>query len=429
MYIKDTIIKQIKENNIEQLFIRNQQINKNELELLKDILKTNTSINLIDFTNSYIEDIKPLIEIINTNNIKIIDFTKTEIKNIEELFNYLTKQDIKQDIKLDTLEFFGCNLKCSKEFLDFIKYNKNIKNINLSSNPLLNNINFYDVLKYSSLQEIYICENNINDDDLNNISNMLKVNKSIKSLYICANNIKNISSLYDGLKNNDTLKFLDLSHNKIEDINNLKEIFENNDTLKYISFCDNKINKIQNEEELNKLIKEKNIEFNINDNPINDFIKYYIVSLKYFNKNDYYIYITGNNKLPFYGSDIKDLLKNKKFNENNLISILKFNSKTNILTIYSIDDNNLICHIKNEQLREFRNKKYYSYMKYPISLKIDLEEFNNKYIQFDILNDYIYVDKKDLDLKYKDKYFIVSFKQIFDFSENDIYKSNYSFRY
>ena len=414
MFINQTIINDITNNNIKQLYIRRKNIETDDLKYLVDLLKNNTSINLIDFTQSHIKNITPLLEFLDINKlITIMDFAECKIDNIEELFKYLTQTN---NNILNTLEFYNCNINCSKEFLDFIKFNKIIKNINLSSNPLLNDSSFYDALKSSFIQELFLCKNNINDTNLIDIFNMLNINKSLKKLYLCSNHINNINSL--NLKNNNSLISLDFSHNNINNIDILNDILKENDIIKEISFCDNKINNIN--EELNKIVKEKNIDLNINDNPINKCYKYYIVYYKYFdNENDYYNYICSNYKIYYYGVDIKNFLKNKEFNKNNLISILKFNSNNNNLTVYNINDDNLTYNIDNIPCNNedfiVRNNNFIDFI-------VDLEDFyNDTSLQVDILNDYIKKNKN-----YNNKYFVVSIKHIYDFSENDIFKNNYS---
>ena len=85
---------------------------------------------------------------------------------------------------------------------------------------------------------------NIRDEDLQNIGEALKANKTLKVLSLHHNNITDVQSIGEGLKTNNTLTTLNLDHNNITDdsgIQSIIDVLKTNNTLKYLFLGNNQL--------------------------------------------------------------------------------------------------------------------------------------------------------------------------------------------
>ena len=94
----------------------------------------------------------------------------------------------------------------------------------------------------------------------------MKINKSLKKLYLDFNNIKNINKLGECLKLNKSLTYLNLNHNNLTYMTKLYEGLEENNTLKELYLVN--INKPLTEKNVNEINRIEKINKNI-------YIEYY----------------------------------------------------------------------------------------------------------------------------------------------------------
>ena len=329
MSINSSIINSIKNNGLQNLSVQSRTLS--DLSELAETIKNNTSLKVIEFSDCKIKSIKPLAEALVINkSIEIIDLCNDKIDDLDELFKSLIQ--INETSNLKSLELCDCINNCSIDFCNFIKSNKIITNLNLTYNNKLNVPEFYEALKEATFKEVFLCGCNINS--LTDISETLKVNKSIEKLVLGENNIYDITPLNEVLPVNKTLKILDLSHNKVKDLKLSLETLQENNTLEALIFCDNKIESTN--KDLENLINSKNIDLNVNDNPMTKMFEYFIVSIKSYDKEgDTLEYF---DKFHYYGSDVKKILKNKQINDKNIDYILKYNNETKQMVCYKFNE-------------------------------------------------------------------------------------------
>lgn len=254
--------------------LNNKNISKLNKYCNKSYIPEDTE--LLDLSFNKISDIKPLIEYLkyNCNNLINLALNKNNITNfndVQELINVLkTKSnfvllDISYNNISDTqtlIDVYTLNKYCNfdSKFYDYLILNGSGIN---DLNPIIN------YLKNNKILKLKIHKNQITN--LNLLSEFLKYDKNLKTLNLSYNKITDINYLCNSLKNNHTLKHLDLSYNNIIDLKPLYELIETNNTitklyLKGIKNID--INKL-----VNSLLKNSSIKrLYLKDCNINNFL-------------------------------------------------------------------------------------------------------------------------------------------------------------
>jgi Ran GTPase-activating protein (RanGAP) involved in mRNA processing and transport len=340
-----------------------------------DLIKNNpTAICLINKNNiyQYLKDI--LISpgsVFSFKDIKIYKDNNLNLINMEFIGNYLNPYDhiklsLQENLKFDELhvdnqknKFLISQDKIIEYFSEAIKYNKSIKNLDISSNQL-NEILFsklYKCLKNNSnIIHLNLSNNSIGENSaifLNEIinTNIFMESLIIKNIYLKDKGLKIIEHT---LKENKTLKILDISSN-------------------YFTF--------ESAEILGNIIKKNNMIDNLNISGNKIFQKNKNTSENFFNsfeKNNTINSISFNNCL---------------INKSSLISLIKSLRKNNGLISLDIGNNkfdeNEICEIWDELiLGDFNFKKLFINQIGKITAKIGIKifEFLRKNNQLDYIN-------------------------------------------
>ena len=137
--------------------------------------------------------------------------------------------------------FKQIRFKCNDKYLfKAINSNENLKIFDLSYNDNLNINLLKNIIGLKNISKIYLQRNNINDNDIQRISQYIQEFSShLKELYLDNNGIENkgADELGKYLKNKENLFCLGLSSNNITEINeDFAQLFE---WLKFIKIADN----------------------------------------------------------------------------------------------------------------------------------------------------------------------------------------------
>ena len=183
---------------------------------LEQIIKDLRNNNIEKFDNEFIKDIE-------TYKKDLIDNLKNNI-SLKEL--YLLCDDFDEEELNNISEIFKCNNSLTKLYL----YDGNYYNIN----------KFIDNLKYNnSLIELEISSFKLKEN-INDLYEYIENNNKLNKLILYDNEIKDIEYLCEILKDNNTIMFIDLSTNRINNINNLN-CLKYNSTLTDLNLTDNEL--------------------------------------------------------------------------------------------------------------------------------------------------------------------------------------------
>ena len=220
----------------------NENLSKKQFSLNRLNLKDNPEITDNDTKNSEYEH--PLALIIEKFKLKWLNLTNAKLagKGINKLFKKMIELLETNQLFIENLIIINNDIKneeCLSELGDLIIKEKcPLKKLILSKNLIstypyeynYNNtfINYYEKfmksVAKSKLEELFLinCEIGNNDEDINILYEMLKENKSLKSIRLFGNKINNMKSFakilgifsdYNKQLENNTLKSLDLSKN------------------------------------------------------------------------------------------------------------------------------------------------------------------------------------------------------------------------
>ena len=220
----------------------NENLSKKQFCLNRLNLKDNPEITDNDTKNSEYEH--PLALIIEKFKLKWLNLTNAKLagKGINKLFKKMSELLETNQLFIENLIIINNDIKneeCLSELGDLIIKEKcPLKKLILSKNLIstypyeynYNNtfINYYEKfmksVAKSKLEELFLinCEIGNNDEDINILYEMLKENKSLKSIRLFGNKINNMKSFakilgifsdYNKQLENNTLKSLDLSKN------------------------------------------------------------------------------------------------------------------------------------------------------------------------------------------------------------------------
>ena len=220
----------------------NENLSKKQFCLNRLNLKDNPEITDNDTKNSEYEH--PLALIIEKFKLKWLNLTNAKLagKGINKLFKKMIELLETNQLFIENLIIINNDIKneeCLSELGDLIIKEKcPLKKLILSKNEIstypyeynYNNtfINYYEKfmksVAKSKLEELFLinCEIGNNDEDINILYEMLKENKSLKSIRLFGNKINNMKSFakilgifsdYNKQLENNTLKSLDLSKN------------------------------------------------------------------------------------------------------------------------------------------------------------------------------------------------------------------------
>ena len=220
----------------------NENLSKKQFCLNRLNLKDNPEITDNDTKNSEYEH--PLAQIIEKFKLKWLNLTNAKLagKGINKLFKKMIELLETNQLFIENLIIINNDIKneeCLSELGDLIIKEKcPLKKLILSKNLIstfpyeynYNNtfINYYEKfmksVAKSKLEELFLinCEIGNNDEDINILYEMLKENKSLKSIRLFGNKINNMKSFakilgifsdYNKQLENNTLKSLDLSKN------------------------------------------------------------------------------------------------------------------------------------------------------------------------------------------------------------------------
>ena len=220
----------------------NENLSKKQFCLNRLNLKDNPEITDNDTKNSEYEH--PLALIIEKFKLKWLNLTNAKLagKGINKLFKKMIELLETNQLFIENLIIINNDIKneeCLSELGDLIIKEKcPLKKLILSKNLIstypyeynYNNtfINYYEKfmksVAKSKLEELFLinCEIGNNDEDINILYEMLKENKSLKSIRLFGNKINNMESFakilgifsdYNKQLENNTLKSLDLSKN------------------------------------------------------------------------------------------------------------------------------------------------------------------------------------------------------------------------
>lgn len=220
----------------------NENLSKKQFCLNWLNLKDNPEITDNDTKNSEYEH--PMAQIIEKFELKWLNLTNAKLggKGINKLFKKMSELLETNQLFIENLIIINNDIKneeCLSELGDLIIKEKcPLKKLILSKNLIstfpyeynYNNtfINYYEKfmksVAKSKLEELFLinCEIGNNDEDINILYEMLKENKSLKSIRLFGNKINNMKSFakilgifsdYNKQLENNTLKSLDLSKN------------------------------------------------------------------------------------------------------------------------------------------------------------------------------------------------------------------------
>ena len=220
----------------------NENLSKKQFCLNRLNLKDNPEITDNDTKNSEYEH--PMAQIIEKFELKWLNLTNAKLggKGINKLFKKMIELLETNQLFIENLIIINNDIKneeCLSELGDLIIKEKcPLKKLILSKNLIstypyeynYNNtfINYYEKfmksVAKSKLEELFLinCEIGNNDEDINILYEMLKENKSLKSIRLFGNKINNMKSFakilgifsdYNKQLENNTLKSLDLSKN------------------------------------------------------------------------------------------------------------------------------------------------------------------------------------------------------------------------
>ena len=170
--------------------------------------------------------------------------------------------------------FKQIRFKCNDKYLfKAINSNENLKIFDLSYNDNLNINLLKNIIGLKNISKIYLQRNNINDNDIQRISQYIQEFSShLKELYLQSNliGIKGSEYLAELIKNNHYLKVLYLTDNPLQSkgvINICNSITNNYNEISELSISNTKCNDYSIEKIINMLKKNKKIkDFNAIEN-------------------------------------------------------------------------------------------------------------------------------------------------------------------
>ena len=170
--------------------------------------------------------------------------------------------------------FKQIRFKCNDKYLfKAINSNENLKIFDLSYNDNLNINLLKNIIGLKNISKIYLQRNNINDNDIQRISQYIQEFSShLKELYLQSNliGIKGSEYLAELIKNNHYLKVLYLTDNPLQSkgvINICNSITNNYNEITELSISNTKCNDYSIEKIINMLKKNKKIkDFNAIEN-------------------------------------------------------------------------------------------------------------------------------------------------------------------
>ena len=170
--------------------------------------------------------------------------------------------------------FKQIRFKCNDKYLfKAINSNENLKIFDLSYNDNLNKNLLKNIIGLKNISKIYLQRNNINDNDIQRISQYIQEFSShLKELYLQSNliGIKGSEYLAELIKNNHYLKVLYLTDNPLQSkgvINICNSITNNYNEITELSISNTKCNDYSIEKIINMLKKNKKIkDFNAIEN-------------------------------------------------------------------------------------------------------------------------------------------------------------------
>ncbi len=257
-------------------------------------------------------------------------------------------QNLKK-IRILNLESCKLNDNHIKIITEGIKENKSIVALLLRKNEISSQGAFYisDYLNNNTnLRQLFLGDNNINDDGLKSLLNILSVNnKNITNLDLSNNNFKlnDFNYLINYLKTNPILNSLDISGNKLDlkSIVNLGAIICNLKNIKSINMSNMGINS----ENIPHLLKSYNLdEIILDDNNLEE-VGLMMLSKGLEGNKNLKIISLKNTKLSFIGlssllkmlnnlKDFKELHLENNIIDDNCINIIKTTIKTQQFKIF-----------------------------------------------------------------------------------------------
>lgn len=249
----------------------------NKIICVSEILKT-LRLNSLDLSYNYLEkhiyhfnDILKSIPYLNLSrnnlgtNISFSKLLKEDSKiislNLADNRIGLSKDDM--EIKMlykslknnNTLKYLNLSFnyfnkpKYYKYFAKILKINYTLRYLNLSHCQLkgFECIKIFRSLKYNGLITLDLSFNHLKSNEINYLAKSLKINTSLRYLYLSNNYLKDINQLVDALKNS-KLKSLDLSSGKIDENGFilLADLLKTNTNLQHLNLAFNNVKKNKN---------------------------------------------------------------------------------------------------------------------------------------------------------------------------------------
>jgi len=311
-------------------------INKDILDLsLLNNLITNPNVifdSIINITSNKLSsnNLIYLAEIIKKNTVKILGFNNSYIENID-----IIAESLKNNTSINQIYIYNCNINKIGSLCDVLKNNTSVSFLNISHNKIEDVDKIAELIKENkSIKDLIINDNHFTN--INSIGDALKDNSCIENLDIfdCLTNLDSVKYFLNSLQYNHSIKKINLY--KINTINfNILEPLQYNDSLQYIEFTKyltvnpNGYHKIINSEILAKIISNKNIlHLDLSNCIIRDNL-YPLVNILIEKDNIKYLYlqncgcdittlssyITKTNKLTSLYIDYNFISNNKLFTE------------------------------------------------------------------------------------------------------------------
>jgi Ran GTPase-activating protein (RanGAP) involved in mRNA processing and transport len=368
---------------IQHLLLGYNKLEDEGCEFISDGLEKNRSLIELNLDNNNISNkgINAISKYLKNNeNIMKISLDGNKITEIDsdfyELFNWVKEIKISENplnqsgiVRLFQGSEYNRlfkNLKFkynSQDEFHFKCFNENIKHIDLSFNHNINLSLMSHILSLKNLSKLNLQMNNINDNDIKSLVNCIKENNTpIKELILKNNKItkEGSESISDLIKLNKSLKILDLSFNELKSegvkkICNAMIIANPNSFLEQIYLNGNKCNDYCADDIFNLLINPntkrlKVLSLNLNffsnkgvDKILsslrkNNSLKQLCLSE---NKIDAKAFINLSNYLKF-NKTLKVLeIKSSRINDESLNDIMKIFEDNSSLEKLNLNDNNL----------------------------------------------------------------------------------------
>lgn len=215
-----------KNSTLTKLHLRHNAVDSESIPSVADLLKINTTITELNLANNFIDelDFRTLSESLKMNStLKILDIS-------DNLMNPSSFSLFGDSLKSNTAL---TKLNCSGIF-------------NYGSLVFTPEVNSFSKLMDSTpfLTILNLGDNKIDDSQISDLANSLKMNSSLTNIYLKRNKITDLGSsiLFSALTVNTTLKHLDLKRNLITLQNStLKSMLKTNSTLQSLDLMYNPI--------------------------------------------------------------------------------------------------------------------------------------------------------------------------------------------